>query len=104
MIEQLQLKEIVGYLPYDLQSYKVFEGIELIRPVTLHNVMSFIDNDIDAKIVLRPLSDLTKEIEHNGENIIPFCRLNSSDVRWLLVNDISEVTFSTIQKLYEWHF
>lgn len=67
-------------------------------------------------LCLRPLSDLTKEIEHNGEKFVPIDELNNigddecdryndyfneeniSDVNWLLE------PFIIFQKLIEWHF
>ena len=32
-------------------------------------------NESDDKLILRPLSDLTKEIEHNGEKFVPMFKL-----------------------------
>jgi hypothetical protein len=67
----------------------------------------------------RPLSDLTKEIEVNGEKFVPMERLeiDSSDV-W--INDVNnqvmisqkhchsiyaiDVYYNIIQELLEWHF
>ena len=66
----------------------------------------------DIKLILRPLSDLTKEIEVNGERFVP--------IDWLEKNippskkHSNTVTFTNgyiemcyyveYQKLFEWHF
>jgi hypothetical protein len=66
------------------------------------------------KPILRPLSDLTKEIEVNGEKFVPFKWFNfinsdidfetqiialSNDIRWL-----NSTYYVIIEKLFEWHF
>lgn len=68
----------------------------------------------EVKPILRPLSDLTKEIEVNGEKFAPFKWFNfinsdidfetqilalSSDFRWL-----ESTNYGIIEKLLEWHF
>jgi len=74
--------------------------------------------DLDFKPILRPLSDLTKEIEHNGERFVPIeygcngldldlqnlereIRLNKSFSKQLI---IGEHKFKTVNKLFQWHF
>lgn len=57
-MKELKLEHLCGYLPYDLASYKVFEGIVSIRPVTLHNIMLFIYGDINSKILLNPIKEI----------------------------------------------
>lgn len=72
----------------------------------------------DFKLCLRNLSDLTKEIEHNGERFVP--------IRWFELNgyapaglemdgetfvfgdsimwSVEEIHYNMVQKLFEWHF
>lgn len=85
-------------------------------------ITDMLDEDIaplfisEYGLCLRPLSDLTKEIEHKGEKFVPIDELNNigdaecdryndyfneeniSDVNWLLE------PFIIFQKLIEWHF
>jgi hypothetical protein len=71
---KLELKHLAPYLPYGLKGYA--EDIKLIDSITLHNVEFIIVEQPRAKPILRPLSDLTKEIEHNGEKFVPMLRLH----------------------------
>lgn len=60
------------------------------------------------KPVLRPLSDLVKEIEHNGERFVPVER----DISFHFIErelcagnkKIEDVAYMYVQKLFEWHF
>ena len=68
----------------------------------------------NIKPILRPLSDLTKEIEHNGEKFVPIVYLcNSelygySDLRYMInsnnFNSIESLSFKSFNKIMEWHF
>ena len=134
MNEQIKLEEIVGYLPYRLKY--IYKG-KIAELVNLHY---FYSHDEDGNItgksectrvicsrfnekqslitaikpILRNLSDLTKEIEVNGEKFVPIDfieekyytqkwveQLNSciQDSRW-----INHCEYALIQFLYQWHF
>lgn len=73
------------------------------------------------KPICRPLSDLTKPIEHNGEKFIPIERLleditnawrlckldypnNSKGLYNDIISNIEACEFWLIQNLVEWHF
>lgn len=86
--------EINGFLMRNENTYASFYGV--IKPI------------------LRPLSDLTKEIEANGEKFVPivyFEKFNTqidfvkeikvlqNDIRWL-----STTSYLVVEKLLEWHF
>ena len=72
----------------------------------------------DFKLVLRNLSDLTKEIEHNGEKFVPIVKLASLfhlqmyqfidckfyDNNYGRFSSIEEMPFNLIKQLIEWHF
>lgn len=87
-MEKLTLKELSGYFPYGLKGISSEEnlGAETVNGYSLYgknNQVCLTTNidDIDIEVfkpVLRPLSDLTKEITHNGETFVP-------DVRYLEV-------------------
>lgn len=91
---KLELKHLSVYLPYKLQFYQEWSykrGIDV--ELTMLNVDRFADFTSlegiwlidDLKPILLPLSDLTKEIEVNGEVFIPmvflfekFCKKHPS--------------------------
>lgn len=77
-MKTLELKDICGYLPY---------GLRIMRPPTnVPVVAELLDIRKDFTIlgaghidtyraVLRPMSDLTKEITHRGEKFVPMVEL-----------------------------
>jgi len=87
---KLQLNHLSGYLPYGLEmqtpknynfdGHRYFEDTVMKVEGLNQNYVKFeglpgyhpIDN---FKPILRPLSDLTKEIEHEGERIVPISEL-----------------------------
>ena len=116
-------------LPYGLKVYVRYshkpdhsELEKMIGIVDDRIITDIYDEDIaplfisEYGLCLRPLSDLTKEIEHNREKFVPIDELNNigdaecdryndyfneeniSDVNWLLE------PFIIFQKLIEWHF
>src|SRR5690625_1488304 len=78
-MKTLEIKHIAPYLPYGLKV--TFEGDDLIHEVVgINHWMNGVDllspyrdygrADIkDCRLILRPICDLTKEIEHNGVRI-----------------------------------
>ena len=82
----LKLKDIAGYLPYELHCLNCDDMIEIIEFDNAGNLMRGIDLQEEAeddewaksqqyKPILRPLSDLYKIITHNGKEIIPIVEL-----------------------------
>lgn len=89
---KLELKHIVGYLPYGLQieilNYKQDHvGIQYSEVNGYYFIWDCLHlkykggatgkNPSEFKLILRPLSDLIKEIEHNGETFVPIERIFS---------------------------
>lgn len=74
---KLELKHLAPYLPYELKIARLsvngnFKRIEYsFRATNLVEVLRY-DN---LKPILRPLLDLTKEIEVNGEKFVPIIEL-----------------------------
>ncbi len=121
---KLELKNISPYLPYGLK-VKLSDG-EIKEVVGLRDWIGWcivyksqygeVNTPIRAiKPVLRSLSDLTKEIEHNGEKFVPEVLLNDNCKEHCLPEDwnavlfiqkenILSVNYVVIQKLLEWHF
>lgn len=120
---ELELKHLAPYLPYeliveDLQfDFRVkLMGIkkpnEDMRFHKLMELSSFKKIDIMYKPILRPLSDLTKEIEHNGKKFIPmngFFREASEILKKELEITRGKImpeflSYQIVSKLFEWHF
>src|SRR5690625_2245831 len=139
MITTLELKHIEPYLPYGLNvtfegddcTHEVVgisiasKGVELISPFGDYGRA-----DIeDCKLILRPLSDLDKDITHNGKTFNPvkelikmpitkennalmaFYSLNTIGVGKYLEDvanygDINQkyLSYPLATKLMEWHF
>lgn len=85
MQDKITLEELALYLPYGLK-YS-FDGEDLhhtvigmdITDMGIHLISPYNDygtcNINRGKPILRPLSQLTQEIEHNGKNFIPIVEL-----------------------------
>lgn len=112
---KLELKHLAPYLPYELPIEPIY--------VSTHGggyYRELLDTDVlhyncfeEIKPILRPLSDLTKEITVNGENFVPSdyisVRFNLFCGEWLYlcINNldvIEDVPLSVSKKLLEWHF
>lgn len=137
---KLELKHLSAYLPYGLKAlvwYSRFGiGDTFLDKITgvYEDFVTFNDspdwyfdsdeNDAEMKLALRPLSDLTEEIEHNGEKFVPLRKLEdlfpcvefyNDDELSYLFSDTScngdmyhsielSLTLEISSKLFEWHF
>ncbi len=125
---KLELKHLAAYLPYGLK-FRISEG-KIFNLNANHIFNNHTGNykglDKGAKIILRPLSDLTKEIEVGGERFVPIeklCDLYSPKFHNSYQNDkcagfvygfaahdvlnlknIFENKYWQVEKLFEWHF
>lgn len=82
-MEKLELKHIVGYLPYGLDMQHKYTKAKhrgetklrlwqtKLQPLSLTDLFYKKGKSFDFHLILRPLSDLTKEIEVNGEKFVP---------------------------------
>lgn len=109
-MEKLELKHLVGYLPYGAK-IEDYEPKFTIFELKGHNIEYCIKYNL--KPILRPLSDLTKDIEVNGEKFVPIeslYYLKPFECSYLEMQehiiglDIEETPYWLVQKLYEWHF
>lgn len=93
-MEKLELKHLVPYLPYGLKaSYQ--DAICLLDGISSDSI-SVVTNDggeytsfPHIKPILRPLSDLTKEIEHNDERFVPIeeiAKLGTRELKCYVTN------------------
>lgn len=130
---KLQLKHLAQYLPYDLQLQidEIYKGFKC--KLVVANYTTSFANGVEIKTaliynskpILRPLSDLTKEIEVNGEKFVPIEKLekmtyNTINIYKPLNVDMPiEINIETenysqsidlfdgyliSQKLFEWNF
>lgn len=135
----MELEHIAPYLPYGVHAMVDFCGNRKMmlsgldsRHDSIDGIMTDVYNyhqrvDFEkVKLILRPLSDLTKSITHNGETFVPIEKLKDyynslpdSFVEKLLFvewdgqftlfgleEDPLEVAmpYSMYQKVFEWHF
>jgi len=137
-VNTLELKHLAPYLPYGLRidisyyndedddykvsgsyDYPIVTGVDIRfdNLVCYYSRSSSYGIDITQeyamehiKPILRPLSDLTKEIEVNGEKFVPKDKLFLGDKSWInFKSSIKKYAlhcepYWIIQKLYEWHF
>ena len=125
---KLELKHLAPYLPYELPlKITVIDHFWLddsvnrldvgntitLSPKWLHlweDSKAYVSGTkFDFKPILRPLSDLTKEIEHNGEKFIPINELLGEkriSTPEMLIKSIKKgyLTWRKVQLLLEWHF
>ena len=129
---KLELKHLASYLPYGLKGIRPDDDelkyqYQLVAiNIGVHNTWTPLDfgdsTGLDCKPILRPLSDLTKEIEIddkiNDEKFIPMNLIDGKGSGTLGGNNLREMIeynqflnynyydlkYATILKLFEWHF
>ncbi len=139
MKNKLTFEKISNYLPYGLKmNLNRNNGMFKSDNVSIDNCQINKNNSFygwyltyknvtfgmyDIKPILRPLSDLTKEIEVNGEKFVPFDKINKlfpeyplikdsvCGINTFFISDSCELNMLSIyevykiyQKLFEWHF
>ena len=98
-METLKLEHLAPYLPYQLKCNVQGEGNKEFEIVGLNT--GFVEyHEIGRTVteqccyedffpILRPLSDLTKEIQYSGKNIIPFIELAKIELGEISNNKLS---------------
>jgi len=114
MTTQELIESISGYLPYKLYMQVKFKTLdELCNQIGNIIGKGFRKNDV--KFILRPMTDLSKEIIVNGYNnnepFIPayiFTRSKDKEIQKQIIHDICKSPFLMrhwiINLLYQWHF
>lgn len=143
-IMKLELRHLAPYLLHRLKAKNCFNEIVEVKGIQFGNescnnvLWTFVKNGdylqgylYQCKPILRPLSDLTKKIEHNGKRFVPIDwlfenvneKLRFSDDRFMDYDDgkskdilhysiydvfsdsitIDEILILT-NKIFEWHF
>ena len=118
---KLELKHLAPYLPYDLkyasnQNFDIkiskWELKMVEHQIKIINDCKF---ENDYKPILRPLFDLTEEIEVNGKHFIPCYQWDHSNPEQdtycdRIINVASDpssveyLDYFIVEKLFEWHF
>lgn len=96
-------------LPYDLKAFNEnLFGREIlsIKGYSFGDIIHQygVSPIVNIKPILRPLSDLTKEIEHNGEIFIPSVTLRLSYPTEMIGLNPATWSFRVVLKLIEWRF
>ena len=123
-MKKLELKHLAPYLPYGLKIMRpdnrtILEMVGLVSDwMIFHEEHGETFGAIHgySKPILRPLSDLTKEIEHNGEKFMPIEKLKETGVncfagcsddlylKTLRPYDIPDLQYYEFQQMIIWHF
>lgn len=122
---KLELKHLAPYLPYSVRFIECYQSSFSNQPDTINNYIMRPENMgvlygkkryrlKSAKLILHLLSDLTKEIEVNGERFVPIDELyKMSDYSECIPNIEEDVyqsntpkrwPYEIFEKLLEWHF
>jgi len=127
--KELLFKALCSYLPYDpkikfTDSDNIF-GItfestpqwdDTLYPMATLKFTLELSRTIGWGLLLRPLSQLTKEIDHNGEKFVPIERLYEmfgggySSINSFTISNLNDFTiprllnYSRHSTLLEWHF
>ncbi len=113
---KIELKHLATYLPYSLKVQHESGLTMLMTCERKKGDFLSIESVIQryGKPILRPLSDLEKEVTHNGEKFVPIdwfeenyftldlheqCQRLVSDNRW-----VNGCDYMLIDQLIEWHF
>lgn len=118
--ERLRLEHIAPYLPYGLNTqYRLGDVIGHLEGYKADEIRDkkLVADNVDfvmhfCKPILRPLSDLTKQIEINGEVYEPNMELGSEafdeDFEYFTFSDRKmtpeDWSYSDVSLLFEWHF
>lgn len=110
---KLELKHLAPYLPYNTRVISVRGTIFLLDTYSNMKGTGIESRDIQSvfneqmKPVLRPLSDLTKEILHNGEKFVPLQYLQIN-IDWYNLeqwkSDHKLMNVEEYNNLLSWHF
>ena len=121
---KLELKHLAPYLPHSVQIYggsqiSILKGLEYFNQHEFKLIISHppFDNEMEVSslehsLILRPLSDLTKEIEVNGEKFVP---IKHPKIIWIhdVMNKHKDAELKAMVevspyycwvKFFEWHF
>jgi hypothetical protein len=120
----LKLKHLTPYLPYGLECHLMGEVEDEDAEPSVPKVFKIVGASIDwAEVqwgktttqewyyeelfpLLRPMSDLTIEIEHEGERFVPYEKLKIPFDMAAHIEDYNydNLPYRAISQMVEWHF
>lgn len=108
---KLEKKHWSSYLPYDVKIVESYWSNRFLEQVTetaildLDNIDMYFKNE-DAKLILRSMSDLYKEIEVNCETFTPAERIKKMYPvdTFSSTNNSAQWSYRIVRQLLEWHF
>jgi len=112
-MKKLELKHLAGYLPYGLSCVEnMDDGVKIeftLEVLNISNVIDDIKYSNSILPILRQLSDLTKEIEVNGEKFVPvieydYLRFEEISTFKGGCNAMKFIQARELELLYEMHF
>lgn len=106
---KLDFKYLAPYLPFELKILYFGRAIKMNAGLGSSTNWIGITAVIqrqgkDCMPILRPLSELTKEIEHNGEKFVPKETLSVWNLEGISLIDMNYIQVNLYQILLEWHF
>ncbi len=108
----MELKHLAAYLPYNVKvTSNIDKGFYLTTSIFDTSIYQYRSWE-KLKLLLHPLSDLTKEIEVNGEKFVPIDKLTEGchehNAKEKLIYDIIHfpelLPYFKVQLLLKWHF
>jgi hypothetical protein len=113
-MKTLELKHLSAYLPYniEIEHPTMFSGKKEISELRSLNERSveighrmYVEIS-SCKPILRPLSQLSKEIDHNDERFVPIEKIKEmypSDT-FSSTSNAAQWSYRVVSKLLSWHF
>ena len=112
-MKKLELKHLAPYLPHNVKQKLLSDGfVDIMTPKHLCNIDYWYNGKYGYRLLLHPLSDLTKPIKvegyNDGKEFVPVDELfpygdkkeNLADI----IENTEQIQYWIIQKLFEWHF
>lgn len=115
MTEKQKIKYISSYLSCDVDFY-LAGNVRPFEKLEVHNLSQVLRNAYP--LVLRPLSDLTKKVEVNGEKFVPIIEFFQlvdggsytedrvtikNEKGWFVIsNSISQLSFNSIENYFDY--
>jgi hypothetical protein len=104
-MKKLELKHLASYLPYGLKFKDSYADDVSIYTLSSNQLSHWESGHIKPFLpILRPLSQLTQEIEHNGERFVPMDLLAEDSCFYFDNKFVLAQPYWVIEKLLEWHF
>jgi hypothetical protein len=103
---KLEPKHITPYLPFGLKFKDSYAADVSIYTLSSNQLSHFEKGHIKPFLpILRPLSDLTKEIEVKGEKFVPYDKIKSMypNDMFSSTSNVAQWSYRIVEKLAEWH-